>query len=84
VASLPVLDAGRIFNEFPLMGGRSSRWLRQRHGIPELVREPDCRQFNHRVLAVLLALSVWLTWLIRGAEVGGQLRGGCASRRQWR
>jgi cytochrome c oxidase assembly protein subunit 15 len=57
------LDAGRIFNEFPLMGGQVVPvGYGAMSGIGNWFENPVAAQFHHRVLAVLLAVSVWLTW----------------------
>jgi cytochrome c oxidase assembly protein subunit 15 len=56
------LDAGRIFNEFPLMGGRLVP-AGYGTGLRNLFENPIAAQFNHRVLAVLTALAVWIAWL---------------------
>ena len=59
------LDAGRIFNEFPLMGGRVvPAGYNSGTGIRNWFENPIAAQFNHRLLAVLLALSVWIAWLV--------------------
>lgn len=63
------LDAGRIHNTFPLMGGAlvPTDYLRPGGGLAELVDNPVAVQFNHRVLAVLsvlLVLALW--WRTRG------------------
>jgi len=69
------LDAGRIFNEFPLMGGRLVPvGYDNGTGFRNWFENPIAAQFNHRVLAVLLALSVWLTWLIAERKWAANLR----------
>ena len=69
------LDAGRIFNEFPLMGGQVVPvGYDNGAGIRNWFENPVAAQFNHRVLAVLLALSVWLTWLIAERKWAANLR----------
>lgn len=58
------LDAGRIFNEFPLMGGRVvplGYWAMD--GWRNLFENPIAAQFNHRLLALATALCVWWAWL---------------------
>ena len=58
------LRAGRVFNTFPLMGGRIvppgygalSPWWRN------AFENPGAAQFDHRALAVLTVLSVVLLW----------------------
>jgi cytochrome c oxidase assembly protein subunit 15 len=56
------LDAGRIFNEFPLMGGR---FVPDGYGtgFRNLFENPIAAQFNHRVLAMLTAIATWVIWL---------------------
>ena len=63
------LDAGKIYNSFPLMGGAlvPDDYLRPDGGLAETVANPVAVQFNHRVLAiltVLLILALW--WRTRG------------------
>ena len=63
------LDAGKIYNSFPLMGGAlvPDDYLRPDGDLAELVANPVAVQFNHRVLAiltVLLILALW--WRTRG------------------
>ena len=59
------LDAGRIFNEFPLMGGRLVPiGYNAGTGLRNLFENPIAAQFNHRLLAVVLALSIWGVWLV--------------------
>jgi cytochrome c oxidase assembly protein subunit 15 len=57
------LDAGRIFNEFPLMGGRV---IPAGYGAVDGWRNPFenpiAAQFNHRLLAVITALATWAAW----------------------
>ena len=65
------LDAGRIHNTFPLMGGAlvPADYLRPGGGLAELVANPVAVQFNHRVLAILSALLVLaLWWRTRGQD----------------
>ena len=67
------LDAGRIHNTFPLMGGTlvPADYLRPGGGLAELVANPVAVQFNHRVLAilsVLLVLALWWRTHGRGSE----------------
>ena len=56
------LDAGRIFNEFPLMGGQ---FLPDGYGsgIRNLFENPVAAQFNHRLLAMVVAVATWITWI---------------------
>lgn len=57
------LDAGRIFNEFPLMGGRVvPAGYDAGLGLRNAFENPIAAQFNHRLLAVLVALAVLGTW----------------------
>jgi cytochrome c oxidase assembly protein subunit 15 len=57
------LDAGRIFNEFPLMGGRViPAGYDAGLGWRNVFENPIAAQFNHRLLAVLAAIAVWFTW----------------------
>ena len=59
------LDAGRIFNEFPLMGGRVvPAGYDAGLGFRNFFENPVAAQFNHRLLAVLLALLTWATWVV--------------------
>jgi len=72
------LDAGRIFNEFPLMGGRIvpigyaavGDWR-------NLFENPVAVQFNHRVLAMGTALAVWIAW------IAGERRGWTGAAQRW-
>jgi cytochrome c oxidase assembly protein subunit 15 len=57
------LDAGRIFNEFPLMGGEVvPAGYDAGTGIRNWFENPIAAQFNHRWLAILLAVSIWVAW----------------------
>lgn len=57
------LDAGRIFNEFPLMGGRIvPAGYASLGGWRNVFENPVAVQFNHRVLAMGTALAVWVAW----------------------
>ena len=59
------LDAGRIFNEFPLMGGEViPAGYSSGTGVRNWFENPIAAQFNHRLLAVLLALSIWIVWIV--------------------
>jgi cytochrome c oxidase assembly protein subunit 15 len=59
------LDAGRIYNEFPLMGGQLvPAGYAAVEGWRNLFENPIAAQFNHRVLAVLTAVVTWSTWLV--------------------
>ncbi|MYJ72952.1 MAG: heme A synthase [Rhodospirillaceae bacterium] len=71
------LDAGRIHNTFPLMGGAlvPADYLRPGGGLAELVANPVAVQFNHRVLAILSALLVLaLWWRTRGQDGAAERR----------
>jgi cytochrome c oxidase assembly protein subunit 15 len=69
------LDAGRIFNEFPLMGGRVvPEGYGTMSGIRNWFENPIAAQFNHRVLAVLLALTIWVVWLMSERRWAANLR----------
>ena len=72
------LDAGRIHNTFPLMGGAlvPADYLQPGDGLADLVANPVAVQFNHRVLAVLSVLLVLALWRRT------RRRGGAAERRQ--
>ena len=72
------LDAGKIHNTFPLMGGAlvPADYIRPGRGLAELVANPVAVQFNHRILAILTVLLVLiLWWRARG--------GGTAPERLW-
>ncbi len=58
------LDAGRIYNSFPLMGGAlvPADYLRPGGGLGETVANPVAVQFNHRLLAVLTVLLAAALW----------------------
>ena len=59
------LDAGRIFNEFPLMGGQVvPAGYGTMPGLRNWFENPIAAQFNHRVLAVLLGMTILVTWLV--------------------
>ena len=69
------LDAGRIFNEFPLMGGQViPAGYGSGTGIRNWFENPIAAQFNHRWLAILLALSIWITWVIAERRWPSSLR----------
>lgn len=58
------LDAGRIFNEFPLMGGQLvPDGYNSQPGIRNWFENPIAAQFNHRLLAIVVAFVIWGTWL---------------------
>ncbi len=69
------LDAGKIYNTFPLMGGRwvPADYLTLPGFFTNVVSNPVAVQFNHRVLAILTLTSVFLLWLaamIRAEQPG--------------
>jgi cytochrome c oxidase assembly protein subunit 15 len=69
------LDAGRIFNEFPLMGGQLvPDGYNAVSGLRNWFENPIAAQFNHRVLAVMLALATWVPWLIAERKWAANLR----------
>jgi cytochrome c oxidase assembly protein subunit 15 len=69
------LDAGRIFNEFPLMGGQLVPvGYNAGTGLRNLFENPIAAQFNHRVLAMLLALSIWGVWMVSERRWSANLR----------
>ena len=69
------LDAGRIFNEFPLMGGQIIPvGYDSGTGIRSWFENPIAAQFNHRLLAVLLALSIWIVWIVAERSWPSHLR----------
>ena len=59
------LDAGKIFNTFPLMGGQwapPGYWMREGF-FANAFENPVAAQFHHRMLAiatVLIALALWI------------------------
>ncbi len=66
------LDAGKIFNEFPLMGGRFVPvGYATLSGWRNLFENPIAAQFNHRVLAMGTALAVWVTWIAAERRIRG-------------
>jgi len=70
------LDAGKIHNTFPLMGGAlvPADYLRPGGGLAELVANPVAVQFNHRVLAVLTVLLVLALWWRTRGQGGAEER----------
>ena len=58
------LDAGLIYNEFPLMGGRliPSDLCNPRLGLKNPFENPACAQFCHRVLAIGSVSAVSALW----------------------
>lgn len=58
------LDAGRIFNEFPLMGGQLvPAGYGALDGWRNAFENPIAAQFHHRLLAVTTALAILVAWL---------------------
>jgi cytochrome c oxidase assembly protein subunit 15 len=59
------LDAGRIFNEFPLMGGGIvPAGYNAGKGVRNWFENPIAAQFNHRCMAIVLALSILVVWIV--------------------
>jgi cytochrome c oxidase assembly protein subunit 15 len=57
------LDAGRIFNEFPLMGGQLvPAGYGAVDGWRNTFENPIAAQFHHRILAMGTALVTWAAW----------------------
>lgn len=66
------LDAGKIHNTFPLMGGRlfPADYFSARPFFANMFENDVAVQFHHRVLAIVTAAAVVALWLIyRGAGV---------------
>jgi cytochrome c oxidase assembly protein subunit 15 len=71
------LDAGKIFNTFPLMAGQlvPPGWGALAPWYRNPFENPVAVQFDHRVLAMTLVGMVLTIWLVsRRAEVGGARR----------
>lgn len=69
------LDAGRIFNEFPLMGGEFvPAGYSAGRGIRNWFENPIAAQFNHRWLAILLAVSTWVAWIVAERRWSSSMR----------
>lgn len=70
------LRAGKIYNEFPMMGARLvpaeysslSPWWKN------LFENPSAVQFNHRLLAVTTLLAIGIFWFRSRAAAGAALR----------
>jgi heme a synthase len=62
------LDAGKIYNSFPLMGGRivPGEFLALMPLWRNPFENPVAAQFIHRALAMIVALTVLALWLRRG------------------
>lgn len=66
------LDAGRSYNDWPLMAGElvPSHYIQADLGIRSLFEGRAATQFNHRFLAYLLwGLSLWAAWRYRGGAL---------------
>ncbi len=66
------LDAGLIYNEFPLMGGKllPCDLYDRRLGLRNPFENPTCAQFVHRVLAISSVSAVSALWYkYRGVSV---------------
>lgn len=74
------LDAGKVYNEFPLMGagvvpteyGAMGAWWR------DALENPVSAQFNHRVMAIMTLLVALGAWRVRDG------RGSAEALRAWR
>lgn len=58
------LDAGKIYNTFPTMGGAwfPGDYFRGGFALADIVANPVAVQFNHRVLAILTFVLVAVLW----------------------
>ena len=58
------LDAGKIYNTFPLMGGTfvPTDYLRPDHDLNDFMSSPVVAQFNHRFLAIVTVVLVLMLW----------------------
>ncbi|MEX1251528.1 MAG: COX15/CtaA family protein [Hyphomonas sp.] len=66
------LDAGRSYNDWPLMAGElvPSRYIQADLGMRSLFEGRAATQFNHRFLAYILwGLSLWAAWRYRGGAL---------------
>ena len=71
------LDAGAIYNSFPLMGGRitPAEMFDLRPWVRNLFENAATVQFNHRAAGLFLAACALAFWLrVVRARVGGRLR----------
>ena len=71
------LDAGAIYNSFPLMGGRiaPAELFDLRPWVRNLFENAATVQFNHRMAGLLLAAFALAFWLrVVRARIGGGLR----------
>jgi cytochrome c oxidase assembly protein subunit 15 len=69
------LDAGKIYNTFPRMGGEwvPTDYLDKPGFFANVVSNPVAVQFNHRMLAILTLTSVFLLWvatMVRAEQPG--------------
>ncbi len=66
------LDAGRSYNDWPLMAGElvPSHYIQADLGLRSFFEGRAATQFNHRLLAyVLWGLSLWAAWRYRGGAL---------------
>lgn len=58
------LDAGKIYNTFPTMGGSlvPADYFRDGQGWRDVVANPAAVQFNHRVLAIITFVLIGALW----------------------
>ncbi len=66
------LDAGRTYNDWPLMAGElvPSHYIQADLGIRSLFEGRAATQFNHRLLAYLLwGISLWAAWRYRATAL---------------
>ena len=70
------LRAGRIYNEFPMMGARliPAEYGQLAPWWKNLFENPAAAQFNHRFLAIATALTVVIVWFRSRAAARGALR----------
>jgi cytochrome c oxidase assembly protein subunit 15 len=66
------LDAGRTYNDWPLMAGEllPTHYIQADLGIRSLFEGRAATQFNHRFLAYLLwGVSLWAAWRYRSTAL---------------
>ncbi len=66
------LDAGRSYNDWPLMAGElvPSHYIQTDLGVRSFFEGRAATQFNHRFLAYILwGLSLWAAWRYRGGTL---------------
>jgi cytochrome c oxidase assembly protein subunit 15 len=70
------LRAGKIYNEFPMMGARliPAEYSQLSPVWKNLFENPAAAQFNHRFLAIATALAVLIFWARFGRHAAGALR----------